>query len=322
MMAATDKSLGCYKVTVGASDVKGESFLQASQGLMFGSKPYDTVTTDAVTTTGGYNPYYDRSTVFVNSNGLDTSSITKVYSPVIVPFAFYVNNGVLMADGTTHVTNLTRLQAVSLFSGGIKNWSDFGPAYKSQHATICLRHAGSGSHATLDGAVMNGGAWGSGLVQIANNANEDATGMLNAYDNTAADVIFNDGTGDELQCVSNYAGAVGYADADAAYGKASSYPGIFPNGAASGSIAPINYQGAAPTATNIINGVYDFWTKEQMYVSNTATTAEASIVNKMQGYLNNSAHLVGASYEGYWASLADLGAKGITKGSDYLYPSR
>jgi ABC-type phosphate transport system substrate-binding protein len=315
-MAKADGTLDCFKVTVGASDVKGESFLQASKGLMKGTQAYDNTPTNST-----YNPQYNRLTTFTGSNGIDASNITTVYSPVAVPFGFYVNKDV--TNNGTPITNLTRLQAVSLFSGGIKNWQDFGTTYANLHTSVCLRHAGSGSHATLDAAVMNGGTWGTPLLKTANNLAFDGSTLLGSkkitYKPANADVYFNDGTGDEMNCITRISGSIGYADADSGFNKASSYPNIFTNGGTGNNILPINYQGVAPTKDNIVNGIYDFWSAEQMYVSNTASASESAIVSNMASYLNNAAHLTGSSFEGYWAAAADIKP---TKASDYSYPTR
>jgi ABC-type phosphate transport system substrate-binding protein len=313
-MAKADGTLDCFKVTVGASDVKGESFLQASRGLMKGSQAYDGTPTNST-----YNPSYNRLTTFTSTNGIDTSSIATVYSPVAVPFGFYVNAAA--TNNGTPITNLTRLQAVSLFSGGIKNWQDFGTTYPNLHTAVCLRHAGSGSHATLDAAVMNGGAWGTPLVQKANNLAFDGAATNPSkitYSTVKTDVYFNDGTTDEMNCINRISGAVGYADADSGFGKAATWPNIFANGGGT-NILPISYQGVMPSRDNIVNGIYDFWSKEQMYVSNTASASESAIIAHMANYLNNAAHLTGASFEGYWAAAADIKP---TKANDFSYPTR
>jgi ABC-type phosphate transport system substrate-binding protein len=309
----------CFKVTVGASDVKGPSFLQGSKGLMKGSQAYVASVTDT-----NYNPVYNRTTTFTGTSGIDDSNIVQNYSPVAVPFGFYVHNDV--TNNGTPITNLTRLQAVSLFAGGIKNWSDFGPSFANLKTAVCMRHAGSGSHATLDAAVMNGGVWGSGLIKVANNSFDNAATPRIAYNANKTDIYFNDGTGDEMNCINRISGSVGYMDADSGYQKRTANSGIFANNAAAlassgvgNNIYPINYQGVAPSRDNIVYGLYDFWSAEQMYVSNTATDSEKAIVADMNSYLNNGAHLVGASFEGYWAAAADIKP---TKAGDLSYPSR
>ena len=76
--------------------------------------------------------------------------------PFIVPFAFFANTQ--NATLTTALNgNITRLMAVLLFSGHIDNWNELGAGYPDQHVTLCMRHSGSGAHATLDYAVVRGG---------------------------------------------------------------------------------------------------------------------------------------------------------------------
>jgi len=305
--STTDTSLSCQRVLVGASDVAGASFLQGSKGVQFGWKPFDATT----------NPVVDRSNIFTGTGGISTTGMT-VYQPVAVPFGFYAHNDVTY-NGTP-IANLTRLQAVSLFSGGIKNWSDFGAGYPNLHATICLRHAGSGSGATLDAAIMNGGLWGNPLVSTPNNTNDVTAGAIASYNSAAADVYFNDGTSDELNCVNTFSGAIGYADADAGLGKVVPTP-AYPNIPATGNdYLPMMYQGVAPSANAIANGIYDFWTKEQVYLTkNTPTTVEKNMVSHLSSYLNTSTVLSGVGFGGFWANASSLV---VSKPSDYLYPTR
>jgi hypothetical protein len=304
--STTDTSLSCQRVTAGASDVAGASFLQGSKGVQFGWKAFDATS----------NPVVDRSNIFIGTGGISTSDLPNHYSPVAVPFGFYAHNDVTY-NGLP-ITNLTRLQAVSLFSGGIKKWSDFGAGYPDLHATICLRHAGSGSGATLDGSVMNGGLWGTALISTPNNPNDAAAGSIASYDNTVADVYFNDGTSDELNCVNTFSGAVGYADADAGLTKAASYANIPNNGA--GDVLPIMYQGVAPSANAIANGVYDFWTKEQVFLTkNAPSTVEKNTVQHLTTYLNSPTVLAGVGFGGYWANLTSVLP---TKTGDFTYPTR
>jgi hypothetical protein len=139
--------------------VAGDSFVQESHGEKFGPRG------------GGW---YE-----VGLSGVDCSGLTP-HNPLIVPFGFFVNKGVTakqclppvatanqyeycMTDAdcggaagscvTDTINNITRLQAVNIFSGYASNWSDFGGYFTEQPITACLRHAGSGTHATLAYAV-------------------------------------------------------------------------------------------------------------------------------------------------------------------------
>ena len=131
-------------------------------------------------------------------------------TPIAYPFGFYVNPGVksfrcTYASGAANVNNfcvddsgcggtagnhtlctaqtinnLTRLQVVALFSGVVSDWSDFGVYYPAIPVTLCMRHAGSGTSATLDYAVMNNG-WGNALYEIRTTENRAASGTRHTF---------------------------------------------------------------------------------------------------------------------------------------------
>lgn len=110
-------SLACKEVNIGASDVAGSTFGQASPARAVG----------AITTTKS-----DKR-------------------PFAITFGFFKNK-----DALPSLTNLTRLQAGMIFSGTALSWDQFGPTYPSKDIIACLREAGSGTHATLAAAVMRG----------------------------------------------------------------------------------------------------------------------------------------------------------------------
>jgi hypothetical protein len=79
-------------------------------------------------------------------------------------------------------------------------------------------------------------------------------------------MYFQDGTGDELNCVNGKNGAIGYADADNAEQMPNS--GNRPGGAGTkyANTQPVQYNGVWPTRWNIRDGIYDnFWSIEYLY---------------------------------------------------------
>jgi len=335
-------ALKCVDVTLGASDVAGETFVQQSHGQLKGHLG------------GGW---VDRVMSPIN-----TSSLTA-HRPLVVPFGFFVNNSVTQkrclgpdpteptasahkamskwgnecydADGdgndamcigyykcvsgtcsggvnagaactrasqcpdvalsatrcaSVPMNNISRLQAVMIFSGQAWYWSDFGAFFPSDPIVACLRHAGSGTHATLDAAVMRGD-WNLLTTQ-------------NASEPTA---WFNDGSSDEMACVNGLTGAIGYADADQLAGS-SNYPNVH----------ALNYQGVEPMRWKIRNGEYDFWSAQWIYEdpNEPGYSSLHPIVTKLIAYAANPAKIP-ATKADYWASQGEMV---YTKATDWAYP--
>ncbi|HUN55825.1 MAG TPA: substrate-binding domain-containing protein [Smithella sp.] len=287
----TCSGLKCVRVTVGASDVAGASFKQSSLGNQHGS-------------TG--------SVIYRGFNGISTTGINSS-RPFVVPFAFYANTQ-NAALNTAMNNNITRMMVILLFSGQIDDWNELGTNYPDLHTSVCLRHAGSGTHSTLDFAIMRGNGWGGTLAAQSNVPGQTATTVsgqsLAAYDNTMPDLYFNDTTGDELGCINSYAGAIGYADAD----KEVSLTNHTVNGYAN--IQQIAYQGEYPSADAIANGRYDFWTNEWAYKDPTLTTPLLTAVNSLLSYV--SGHIP-TSEQPFWM---DQNAMTFEKATDQAYPQR
>jgi hypothetical protein len=302
----------CQDVTLGASDVSGVSFTQQSHGLLAG--PMGGVQTDRVFT------------------GVPTTGLTP-YNTVVVPFGFFANSsvkvstcqggtndgnlctaGTATADcgtgitcGQNTISNLTREQAIQIFSGQAIAWTDFGASYSvtgdaTSSIVACFRHAGSGTHATLDYAVMNKN-WGNALLQTQN-----TTGPI-AY--------FNDGSSDEMKCINNNAalatpGAIGYADADQGI---TSYPNV----------VALKYNGLFGRRNTIRNGLYDFWSAQWLFENPAKTptgSAAHQLILDLTAFAKKPAN-VPATKAAYWASLAEMvWFKGnATAPSDQQYPS-
>jgi hypothetical protein len=259
----------CVKVTVGASDVEGPSFVQSSYGALLGPNG-GAITTRAF-------------------QSIDTTGLTDVRK-MVVPFAFFANKGVTRLDSTgtaTTITNISRMQAVMIFSGQAYNWTDFGAQYVANTPIkACMRHAGSGTAATLDLAVMSG-KWGASMANV-----ESAGGP---------DIWFNDGSSDEMNCVNQLAGAIGYADADQ---STSSYPNT----------VRLNYNGVTPSADTIKNGEYDnFWTVQNCYY-NPSDATYGALAGTACNYVDN----IPASKTGYWAKVCQMN---YMKDHDQNYPT-
>jgi len=285
----TCTGLKCVRVTVGASDVAGASFHQTSTGNQHGS-------------TG--------SMITRSFTGISTTGLTSA-KPFIVPFAFFANTQ--NATLTTALNgNITRLMAVLLFSGHVDNWNELGSSYPDQHVTLCLRHSGSGTHATLDYAVVRGGngAWGGSVSQLQNISGQTADGTLQDYDSSQPDIYFNDTTGDELGCINTHQGAIGYADADKAVSATNHTLSSYAN------VVELAYQGEYATADSVKYSRYDFWTNEWAYYNKTVTDA-AGLTTEVANLLTYVAGHIPTAEVPFWVDSNGLKFK---KSSDQNYP--
>lgn len=302
MFASTTTTV-CKQVHVGTSDVAGESLAQNSSGEKFGPL-------------GG-------GLFEVALNGVDTTGLTPA-NTVVVPFGFFINNAVTATKCTagfvgnyctsnadcgtagvcdtanpTTIDNITREQAVMLFSQQTADWSDFGAYFTAQPTVACLRHAGSGTAAALDTTVMNSG-WGTGLVTA----------------ETAGSVWFNQGSTDEMKCINGNStatpngsliGAIGYADADQAVGTAN----------VSNNVKLIKYNGVYPTRAAIRNGLYDFYTNAWLYTNPANAAATNAIANSLITFAQDPAN-VPASKVNFWAAVGEMK---YNRTADTTYPA-
>ncbi len=311
-MYASATTTVCKKVHVGTSDVAGETLTQSSSGNKFGPLG------------GGA---FSASLAGVNTTGLTPANT------VVVPFGFFINKAVTATkctaglvgnyataasqcdtapgkgDGAlgsaSTIDNISREQAVMIFTGQSTDWSDFGSYFTAQPVVACLRHAGSGTHSAFDATVINSG-WGGNILTA------EETGR----------VWFNQGSGDEIKCINgnttaattgSLIGAIGYADADQATGVA----------ATSQNVLPIKYNGVYPTRSAIRNGLYDFYTNAWLYTNPangvnypTMGTSVNDIAASLITFAQDPAN-VPASKANYWAAVGEMK---YNRGTDAGYP--
>jgi hypothetical protein len=341
-------TLSCQPVHVGASDVSGPAFNQSSTGALLGPM-------------GG-------AATSRTFNGITPPAGVVPGMPVVVPFGFFANSAIQVtkcsggsfdgnlctaatqvADCGAGVTctgrtldNVTREMAVNIFAGNAIAWTDFGASYSvtgdttNNTVVACLRHAGSGTHATLDKVFFTG-------AEPNKLSSNEATGTT----------YFNDGSGDEINCINGDTpattvftcnavqggtpctvatqlvdcagavpanicksynngkawGAIGYADADQAVGVA----GV------SNNVVRVKYNGLYPTRAAIRNGAYDWYANQVLYKSPTTAgtgTPQATLYTNLLTYASNPAN-VPAAKAAYWATAAEMN---WNKGSDLQYP--
>ena len=256
--------LTCKTVTVGASDVEAN----AIAGMYsYGHRTYDQ-TTDEVEKDMTSSTIYD--------TGLDN------YRPIIVPFAFF-------AETNVPYTNMTKLMAAHLFSGAVKKWSSFGAtAGTYDNVTLCMRHAGSGTHATLNAVVLDG----------VNILEEEVYGGTGSYN-----VFFNEESTDLMNCLAAYPGSVGYADADK--NASNKWP----------TVGLMTYQGVSASKANITNGMYPFWAAQWLYVTSKTTDDP---VDKLAVYASKGDNMP-SSRDPYWAAADEMK---VNKSNSFSFPVR
>jgi hypothetical protein len=344
----------CVKVTLGASDVAGESFIQESHGQKFGPN-------------GGGQ--WDKVFTGLDASGLD------YYNPLIVPFGFFAHNSVTKTkclgpdpteptssahkaisswgnqcydpdgDGKSAdcigyykcisnacaggvnagqfcdevkdcpdvalantncarvpLDNITRLLATMIYSGQVTNWKDFGDWYPDLPIVACMRHAGSGTHATMDLAVMRGNGWGWDIVkdEIAQPAGSWA-------------MWFNEGSSDMMKCINQLQGAIGYADADQLVGTKAKTGSAFPYE----NVHALKY-GVEPKRAKIRNGEYDFWSVQWIYENPSAPEYSVThpTVVELMDFAADPTKLPLNKVD-YWATAAEMV---FMKGADTAYP--
>jgi len=287
-------ALGCEPIYAAASDVAATTFNQVSTGVVNGPAGGCPVNGRVV---APIDPPDQRTVAPITVPGTYTH-----VSKLIVPFALWVNTSLTPANlganaGVWDISsNVTRLQAIQLFSGTISDWSQIGVTANVTPIVICHRHAGSGSLATLDAAIMRG--------------DESSDTNQTAYVVGVSPTIWtNDGTSQELSCVSTQANSIGYADAD------HSVPA---------NTKQTDYMGAAATSQNLKLGIYDYWTNEELYYTTNAgntnhlNAAQTAVMNQLVSFISVDANMP-ASEAAFWATP---GTMGVSKQTDFQYPHR
>jgi len=280
----------CADITAGTSDVEVSSFTQESHGQLNGQVG------------GGWKDY-------VLTGSEDVSAMVH-YKPTIVPFAFYANNELGSAQPVGDLANFTRTQAVNLFSGKIATW-DMLKGFEAfgDEVQLCLRHAGSGTHATLDKAVFRDDTKDAGLTLVT--TEETGTAPYAYFYQSSSKAAPSAGM---KECIETNGGnglfsgviAVGYLDADTA-NTLNLHQMMY-----QGSPAVDAENRAAGLTNDYINkGSYDFWSAQNVYVSAADnTTAFQKLMAFAEGHIP-------ASKAGQWTTKNDLQ---VEKASDLHLP--
>ncbi len=190
--------------------------------------------------------------------------------------------------------NLSRLMALHLFSGQITNWNQFGPSFPSLPVVLCMRHGGSGTHATLETAVFRGDA----IIKTISTPN------FAWHHKSSTDLTDS--------CVDDFAGAVGYVDADKVL-----------NVDDMGNTHQMKYQGVEPARNKIAYGNYNFWGAQHMFYDPSCVTGvQLTLAQDIISYAGNGLYLTEALFgetAKYWATSSEMQ---VSKSDDYAYPAR
>ncbi len=332
---ASNSVFGCYDVHLGASDVNGTTLIQTSYGQLDGPSGPTSVTQGWTLPGNGFGGVELAADL---GKWTASSAVGAIYPveaqatcstgalidnhPFVDPFAFFANVKASSSDAAGATTlqnvmsNITQGMAEQIFSGKVTNWQTYFPALvNSSPITVCLRVAGSGTYATFHAGVMM--------------TNENGL-PLPTKDKTIPPPIsptayFNNTTGDMMNCINTIPGAIGFADASQT-NSANTYQ--------------LTFNGVAPTAANLQNGLYDrFWSLEHVfepvfplpggspaykdaedagYPNNYPGTA----VTQMMSWVNNLSATgwpagLPATYTNYWA-ISPL--MKVYKSNDFSYP--
>ena len=286
-------TLSCMDVHVGASDVSAKTFQQTSKGYSAGPL-------------GSSASIIDRAIVYGDTLTIDPADAGyQIDRPIVVPFGFYANTDV-------PVDNLSRMMALNLFSGKIAKWDELSDDFTSnQQVTVCHRHAGSGTVATLNAAVFRGDAT---LPTVQRDGVPGSPYYQPAVLVKAASAIwFNKGSSDAVRCAGNVSGAVAYADADKCVGGCDDKYG---------SVKAIAYQGVGGDTNSdvmsdaIKNGRSIFWSAQYLYSNETGETK--NVIDALVTFAEDPANMPG-SKAAYWAAQDDMNWEKL---NDFSWPTQ
>ena len=263
----------CVTVNVAASDVQATTFNQESHGLANGPA-------------GGAQ--VDR---IVSGLSIDVGPGALQYSnasPLVVPFSFFKNSTL------PTISNMSRLMATQIFAGQVTNWNQLDTTMASTPIVVCMRHAGSGTVATLDAAVMRGDY----PLVTTEVLPTDPLYLAGLNPET----YFNDSTGTMMACIAAKAGAIGYADSDRTDAGSTR----------------LTYMGVVGDRAHIKEGQYDFWSAQELYWQNNLPVATLNRISNLVTYVTNAANLP-ASETNWWATTSEMG---VAKATDLTFPQR
>ncbi len=225
--------------------------------------------------------------------------------------------------------NINTTMAGLIFSGTFKDWSDFGPYFDCAPEVdtdvmpgavagpddtaifAAMRHAGSGTHATVSDL----------LAPYALSPTDDYTGNLMVGDASypkGYNRIHYESSSDLTAAVADFAGGIGYVDADKLLTFKDLVDGIADGPTAGYDEADgiigahlVKYNGVEPTAQKIINCEYEFWSPQHCYYMDGpwSSDAMAELLTKLSSFSSNANNLTYANLgaaANFWTAQSSM----------------
>ena len=210
--------------------------------------------------------------------------------------------------------NINTTMAGLIFSGKVQDWCDFGPYFCCGDDTgifAAMRHAGSGTHSTV-----------SDLLTPYNLAQDDAyVGNLMVGDSVypqGYNRIHFESSSDLTAAVADFAGGIGYVDADKLLSFKDITDGISDGETvgydeADGIVGAhlLKYNGVEPTRQKIINCEYEFWSPQHCYYMNAdwSDPGYAALLANLSSFSSLAANLTEANLglaAQFWTAQAEM----------------
>lgn len=290
----------CQTVHVAMSDVNPATFVQQSHGLLNGHADWDFTNWAAKAGT----QWVDRDFV---ANKISTANLSFAGSPLVVPFSFFVNSDV-------PATNLHRPHIVMIYTGQVNDWTDIGVGAAPMSIVACMRHAGSGTVATLNAAVIRR----EGILLTTEAEDVDPIAFAPA-------AWFNDGTGQMMPCINTNGGygtgsgygAIGYADADQALscGAGKTYANT----------VAATLDGVPSDHDNTMACNHLFWSAQNVWYAKSLDAGHQALVGQLVTYAGQRANILamdaaaGSHFGNYWATTAEMNC---FKQNDFAMPMK
>ena len=296
-------TVGCKEVHGGASDVAAETFEFDSHGEESGPC--------------SVNKWKDEEVRDLTANP-EFSNLLPAYKPLIVPFAFFAN-------AQFPFNNISRAQAFLVFTGQVDNWNFFKPdlngdgqitadAYPAGDdlpVRVCMRHASSGTQATMLASIIRREA----IID----------GFENPY--SAPFKYFNKGSSEVVACLkgcgtdyADFGGAIGVIDADKDIAAATS---LTEDGLTSGDgkMKRLSYNGYTAIEPNIKNGNYDFWSAQHLYQHKDDSQVAKDLVASLVAFASSPANLETymPAKAAFWAAQDEMN---VAKDNDFAMPKK
>lgn len=299
---STINTVGCKEVHGGASDVAAETFDFDSHGADAG--PCSTTWKDEEVRNLTANPEFN--------------NLLPAYKPLIVPFAFFAN-------AQFPFDNISRSQAFLVFTGQVDNWNFFKadlnndgqitadayPVGDDLPVRVCMRHASSGTQATMLASIIR--------------RETTIDGNENPY--FAPYKYFNKGSSEVVACLkgcttdyANFAGAIGVIDADKDIAAPTS---LTQDGLTSsdGKMKRLSYNGFTAIEPNIKNGNYDFWSAQHLYQHQDDSQVAKDLIASLVAFASDPANLdtYMPAKAAFWAAQDEMN---VAKDDDFAMPAK